>query len=81
MAAFQAVGSSTERRERLNSLEIGFAMMIGASTLKKKGSKPSDPDVFGGSDLSVVSLGLTSFCNYVFPLTSPLPFITRIGEF
>ena len=43
-AAFQAMGTSPERRDRLKRLEIGFGM-IGAATLKKKVSKPSDPDV------------------------------------
>ena len=47
MAAFQAMGTSPERRDRLKSLKIGLAM-IGEVTLKK-GSKPSDPDVFWGS--------------------------------
>ena len=50
MAAFQAMGTSTERRDRLKMFEIGLAM-IGAATLKKKGSKPSDPDVFLWSSL------------------------------
>ena len=50
MAAFQAMGTSPERRDRLKRLEIGLAM-IGAATLKKKGSRPSDPDVFWGSSL------------------------------
>ena len=35
-------------RDRLG--ETGVAMM-GAATLKKKGSKPSDPEVFWGSSL------------------------------
>ena len=48
MAAFQAMGTSPERRERLKRSEIGLAM-IGEVTLKKKGSKPSDPDGFLGS--------------------------------
>ena len=43
MAAFQAMGTCPERRDRLKRSEIGLAM-IGAATLKKKGSKPSDPD-------------------------------------
>jgi hypothetical protein len=38
MAAFQAMGTSPERRDRLTRLEIGLAM-IGAETLKKRGSK------------------------------------------
>ena len=38
MAAFQAMGISPERRDRLKRSEIGLAM-IGAATLKKKGSK------------------------------------------
>ena len=50
MAAFQAMGTSPEKRDRLKMLEIGLAM-IGAATLKKKGSRPSDPDLFGGSSL------------------------------
>ena len=50
MAAFQAMETSPERRDRLKKLEIGL-VMIGAATLKKKGSKPSDPDVFLGSSL------------------------------
>ena len=45
MAAFQAMGTSPERRDGLKRLEKGL-VMIGAATLKKKGSKPSDPDVF-----------------------------------
>ena len=67
MAAFQAMGTSPDRlgerrerrperqawRDRLG--ETGLAMM-GAATLKKKGSKPSDPDVFWGSSLR------SSFC-------------------
>ena len=48
MAAFQAMGTSSERRDRLNRSEIGL-VMIGAATLKKKGSKLSDTDVFFGS--------------------------------
>ena len=51
MAAFQAMGTSPERRDRLKRSEIGL-VMIGAATLKKKGSKPSDPDVFSGSRFS-----------------------------
>ena len=47
MAAFQAMGTSPERRDRLKRSAMGLAM-IGAATLKKKGSKPSDPDVFLG---------------------------------
>jgi hypothetical protein len=39
------MGTSPERRDRLNCLEI---VEIRAATLKKKGSKPSDPDVFCG---------------------------------
>ena len=45
MAAFQTMG-----RDRLKRSEIGL-VMIGAATLKKKGSKPSDPDVFLWSSL------------------------------
>jgi hypothetical protein len=44
------MGTSPERRDRLKRSEIGLAI-IEAATLKKKGSKPSDPDVFGGSSL------------------------------
>ena len=47
MAAFQDMGTSPERRDRLKRSKIGLAM-IGASTLKKKWSKPSDPDGFWG---------------------------------
>ena len=36
-----------ERRDRIKRSEIGLAM-IGAATLKKKGSNPSDPDVVLG---------------------------------
>ena len=52
MAAFQAMGTPLERRGRSKRLEIGLPM-IGAATLKKKGSKPSDPDVFGGPSLKI----------------------------
>jgi hypothetical protein len=38
------MGTSPERRDRLKRSEKGV-VMIGAATLKKKGSKPSDPDV------------------------------------
>jgi hypothetical protein len=47
VAAFQAIGTYSERRNRLKSSEIGLAM-IGGATLKKKGSKPSDPDGLDG---------------------------------
>jgi hypothetical protein len=40
--------TSAERRDRLKRLEIALAI-IGAATLKKKGSKPSDPDGILGS--------------------------------
>ena len=49
MAAFQAMGTSPERRDRLNRSEMGL-VMIRAETLKKKGSKPSDTEVFLGSN-------------------------------
>ena len=45
MATFQAMGTSPERKDRLKRSEIGLVIM-GAATLKKKRSKPSDPDVF-----------------------------------
>ena len=57
MAAFQAMGTSPERRDRLKRLEIGLAM-IGAATIKKKGSKPSDP--FSGAPLAVTSLNFVA---------------------
>jgi hypothetical protein len=41
------MGTSTERRGRLKRSEIGLAI-IGAATLKKKGSKPSTPRCFLG---------------------------------
>jgi hypothetical protein len=44
------MGTSPERRDRLKRSEIGLAMR-GAATLKKKGSEPSDQDVFLGSSL------------------------------
>jgi hypothetical protein len=47
VSAFQAMGTSPERRDWLKRLETGLTM-IGAATLKKKGSKTSDPDVFWG---------------------------------
>ena len=50
MAAFQAIGTSPERRDRLKRSELGL-VMIGAAPLKKKGSEPYDPDVFWGSSL------------------------------
>jgi hypothetical protein len=44
------MGTSPERRDRLKGSEIGLAI-IGAVTLKKKGSKPSEADVFLRSSL------------------------------
>ena len=44
------MGTSPGRRDRLKRSEIGLAI-IGAATLQKKGSKPSDPDVFVGGDI------------------------------
>jgi hypothetical protein len=41
------MGTSPERRDKLKNLEIGL-VIIGAATLKKKGSKQSDPDGFWG---------------------------------
>ena len=61
MAAFQAMGTSPERRERLKMLEICFAM-IGAATLKKKGSKPADPGVFLGSRSSFSTSESVTVC-------------------
>jgi hypothetical protein len=48
MAAFQAMGTSPERRDGLKRLEISLAL-IRAATLKKEGSKTYDPDDFLGS--------------------------------